>query len=202
MFGFNQNIICRFENNISEANGEIVFTIPESNTIEKMSCLGDITLPQDSFFQLNPDKSLINKAFVFSSVFELIAFYQLFKPQNSLLYAIGSRPSVITVKRMTQNRFILALGNSLQGRLSDIRLACLISKNIEPLFKIENDIIYVKAEKYQAQADQDRITLSAFNKQSRFRANLIKTIKPPPTVNSFVELLIKTTNPNFKPLII
>lgn len=192
--GFKKDILLQFKANLSEISPEKVIFKPQlpAGRAETIFCLGKISVLSDCYYQFNPNNDLVKQVIVFSSAFELMAYYQLYNSfcNQAVLVAIGSRPDKTTVKMIKGNfkdaRIALVMGNSFFGRLNDIRIACIL-KGFEPSVSMLDGNVIISAGKYHTQIHPDLLSLSRFCKLSGFRPD-VRTLKPK-CQNSYMEML-------------
>jgi len=187
-------------------SGELLFPLTDYAGVElaKPEMLlpdGRVVGQPDFFFEHGLGNGQSNRLFLFSSITDLLAFYQLNRSrigEGAILTAIGSNPDSVWMKsylsellRKHRNLKIdLAFSHDLLGRINDIRLACWL-KGRDVQIGSADGLIHLKTDFYEASLPVEKLSLSAFCKASGFRTRL-RTLKPT-SGNCFWEQLGRTS---------
>ena len=172
-FGFSFETVSFFRGHFTENTDKIVFPNGEILFPD-----GKLNLsPFGSFLMDHVNPSITKNVIVFHSFLEMFSFYQVQKKtaENSVLMVAGYLCENIPVPNPVAC-FSLAFGNSFFGRVSDIRISCLIDGSL-PHILIKDEFLYVEHGKYTASMPLDKLSLSRFYTLSGFRSKT-RTFKP------------------------
>ncbi|MEL7585280.1 MAG: hypothetical protein AAGU19_01115 [Prolixibacteraceae bacterium] len=206
--GFSIDTIGEFRGYFRElVAGELVFpgTALDGFSLsdpEKVLPDGMVLTPSEFFLEFRTDDILSRQVFLFASTLELMAFYQVLRNKRPMLMpafvAVGSRPGIELVQKIMTRykgaRFVLVNGHTFFDRVWDVRLACHLD-NFEPVIRMENGKVLIRAGKYEGQTFPDLLTLSRFSRLSGYRTS-VRTMKAK-GFNSYVEMIRQV--PAFNP---
>ena len=155
---------------------------------------GTVSIPSELFLEYKSDDFPCRRVYLFASVLELLAFYQLFHSREPLpavaLIVAGSRPRfefVQSIKALyAEARFILLKGHTFFDSLGVIRLACQLD-GLEPSIRMENGKVHIRAGRFVAEMFPELLSVSSFCRLSGYRT-AVRTMKPK-GFNSYVEMI-------------
>lgn len=198
--GFSPDTIGEFRGYFWElVTGEIIFPGTgldgfSPSDPEKVLPDGVVWTPSEFFLEFRPDYVLSRRVFLFASVLELMAFYQVLKRKRPMLMlafvAVGSRPGFEHIQKIKSRykgaRFVLINGHTFFDRIWDIRMACYLD-DFEPAIRMENGKVLIRAGKYEGKTFPDLLTLSRFSRLSGYRTS-VRTMKAK-GFQSFLEMI-------------
>ncbi len=203
-FGVSRSVLSKLGVHYQEVdNGTLLFSLMDRDGApldqwETVFPDGRVSVPGDLFFESFIDPLESTSLFLFSSISDLVAFYQI--NQHRLgrgvrLASVGITTDAEAIKTyLAEQLFVhrklkvfLAFHNDLVGRLQDIRMACW-TKGQDVKISSERGCIHLSVGKYEAHLLVEQLSLSAFCKVSGFRTSL-RTCKPR-CANSFWDQLV------------
>ncbi|MGV8135946.1 MAG: hypothetical protein AB2L20_12085 [Mangrovibacterium sp.] len=198
--GFSPDTVIAFWEHFQELpTGEVIFPgsllrVNPNTYPERVFPDGTVSTPSEFFLEYRSHDFPCLQVYLFASVLELMAFYQLFQSRASLpaaaLVVAGSRPGfefVQSIKaRYAEARFILVKGHTFFDRIWDIRLACQLD-GLEPAIRMGNCKVHIRAGRFVAEMFPELLSLSRFCRLSGYRT-AVRTLKPK-GFNSYVEMI-------------
>lgn len=198
--GFSPDTVIAFWEHFQELpTGEVIFPgsllgNDPNNYPERVFPDGTVSTPSEFFLEYRSHDFPCRRVYLFASVLELMAFYQLFQSRApspaAALVVVGSRPAfefVQSIKaRHSEARFILVEGHTFFNRIEDIRLACQLD-GLAPIIRMENGKVHIRAGRFVAEMFPELLSLSRFCRLSCYRT-AVRTMKPK-GFNSYVEMI-------------
>ncbi|MCL4638341.1 MAG: hypothetical protein M5Z89_05060 [Olivibacter sp.] len=154
---------------------------------------GERRIPLQTYFQYNFDLNICNEVYIFQSVTDALAYFQLKKMDEVpvVFLALGKSPSEKILQyvktQFSGARFFLAYPNTLLAKVAEIKIIGYL-KGEQIKIQLKDNLLLCKYRNREVSIASERLSLSEVQKLTGFWPKL-RTLKPPKGYDSFYDLL-------------